>query len=652
MSKPPSSILRNRNFILLWCAYTASALGDHLSEMALLYMQDATHRQDATRISAIMLFAFMLPYVLLGPAMGWLADRLPRKRIMITADLIRMAFMFSFAGIFALIFNTFAGEDWPQHLTSSTGFPLLSPWLYALPLLFLGTFAAMFSPSRAAMLPTLIRNDQIIRGNGLMNAMGPIASIASFLIGGMLIKAYAHQAPRISFLADGATFLASATLLCFIFPPARRSQAINPSAQKRSLMDGFRYCRSHRRVIELISFTMIFWSSAAAIRSVIPALVGHAGGEVSDIAYLNAALGIGMLFGAFVIAKLGDALKSELAISWSFIGAGLSVAWLALGWFTGAESTTPTALGGSRGFSGSYVGLFLTGAFGSGVLVSTNALLQKVVPDIFRGRVFGVRDVASMGGLLLATGWLAIPPWRTIDRYVPLLLALVAGAMLASGIIAIITRLKRGRFRPSACFWKNLNDFYCWFWQHARRVGICTVPIDGPVIVAVNHNSTLDPFVLASGIPNRMPGYMIAREYAEIPVFHWLIKSIECVPVNRSGVDTASVKAALRHLKAGKLLVVFPQGRIQDPTEPIELQDGLALLALRSGAPVIPAYVSGIKYCDAVVKPLLRRCHAVVRFGPPVDLSKWKGREKDRAIYHDVVEHIMDEVMALRPADD
>jgi 1-acyl-sn-glycerol-3-phosphate acyltransferase len=648
----PTSILRNRNFILLWCAYTTSALGDHLSEMALLYMQDATHREDATRISAIMLFEFMLPYFLLGPAMGWLADRLPRKRVMIAADLVRMAFMFSFAGIFSLIFDTFAGKDWPEHLTSTTGFPLLSPWLYAAPLLFTGVFAAMFSPARAAMLPTLIRNDQIIRGNGLMNAMGPIASIASFLIGAALIEAYAGQAPRISFLADGATFLASAALLCFIFPPARRSRSIEPSKQKRTLMDGFRYCRAHRRVIELISFTVIFWSAAAAIRSVIPALVGHAGGQVSDIAYFNAALGIGMLFGAFVVALLGDALKSEIAISWSFIGAGLSVFALAAGWFLVTPPSAPIALGPGRGFAGNYVALFLTGAFGSGVLVSTNALLQKVVPDVFRGRVFGVRDVAAMGGLLMATGWLAIPPWKTIDRYVPLLLALVAGAMLAAGIITVIMRLKRGRFSVAANFWINGNYFYCWLWQRARRVGICTVPVEGAAIIAANHNSTLDPFVLAAGLPNRAPSFMIAKEYTRIPVFRWLTESIECVPVNRSGEDVASVKAALRHLKAGKLLVIFPQGRIQHPDEPVELQDGLAMLALRSGAPVIPAYVSGIKYRNAIVTPFLMRHHSAVRFGPPVDLSKWKGREKDRSAYHDVVQHVMHDIVALKPIDD
>ena len=77
----PDLLFRNRNFVLLWAAYAVSAFGDHLSEMGLLDLQDALaeQRHDATRVQAVMLFAFMAPFFLLGPAMGWLADRLPRK---------------------------------------------------------------------------------------------------------------------------------------------------------------------------------------------------------------------------------------------------------------------------------------------------------------------------------------------------------------------------------------------------------------------------------------------------------------------------------------------------------------------------------------------------------------------------------------------
>ena len=639
-STSPASIFRNRNFILLWCAYTASALGDHLSEMAILYMQDATHRADSTRISAIMLFSFFLPYFLLGPVMGWLADRLPRKWTMIAADLIRAAFMFSLTAVFALVFTAYADSNWRAQLAATHSFPSLSPWLYAMPLLITGIFAAMFSPSRAAMLPTLIRQDQIVRGNGLMNAMGPIASIASFLIGAKIVEAFQQDGPRFSFLADAATFLASASLLLFIVPPRRRVSAVARSRGKQSLSEGFRYCRSHRRVIELIAFTVVFWSAASAVRSVIPALVGHIGGEVGDIAYFNAALGIGMLLGAMTLALLGDTLKSDLAIGWSFVGAGLAVIWLAVVWLL------------PIGDVGCYVGMFFTGVFGSGVLVSANALLQKVVPDCFRGRVFGVKDVVSMGGLLLATGFLGIPEWRNIDDYVPWILAVVGAGLLASGITATVVRLKRGRFGPFLTFCKNLSEFYCRLWSRARRVGICTLPLEGPVILAANHNSTLDPFVLTVCSPNRVPGFMIAAEFAKIPIFRRLIEAMECVPVTRSGVDTASVKAALRHLAAGKLLGIFPQGGVQDPAEPPKVREGVGMLALRSGATVIPACISGIKYSDGVFAPFLRRHHAVVRFGKPIDLSPWKGREKDRTAYREVAEHIMERIVALKPERD
>jgi len=570
--------------------------------------------------------------------MGWLADRLPRKWIMISADIVRAVLMASLTAIFAGLFGVFGETDWQATLQSAGTFPRLSPWLYASPLFATGIFAAMFSPSRAAMLPTLIRPEQIVRGNGLMNAMGPIASIASFLIGAKILEVYVDRGPQISFYADASTFLLSAMLVLFIVPPLRRVRiAAGDRPRAGSLVDGFRYCRTHRRVLELIAFTVVFWSAASVVRSVIPALVSHDGGSIPHIGYYNAALGIGMLAGAMFLALLGDGLKSETAVTWSFLGAGLSVGGLVLAWLVewGAIAT--------------YAALFLTGVFGSGVLVGANALLQRVVPDCFRGRVFGVKDVLSMGGLLLATGTLGIPHWESIDRYVPLLLTLVAAALCVSGVVATVTRLRRGRFGTAMCFWANLSALYCRLWPRTRRVGICTVPLEGPVILAANHNSTLDPFVLAATSPNRVPGYMIAVEYARIPLFSRLVKAVECVPVTRSGIDTASVKAALRHLASGKLLGIFPQGRVQDPAEPPKVLAGVGMLALRSGATVIPAHVSGIAYSDGVIGPFFRRHHAEVRYGPPIDLSPWQGREKDRAAHREVAEHIMQAIMSLKP---
>ncbi len=628
-------IFLNRNFILLWCAYTVSALGDHLSEMALLNMQHALDRPDSTRIMAIMTFVFFLPFFLFGPAMGWLADRWPRKWIMITADLVRAAAIAMLFLFFHWLFDALGGSQWDLRdgLGNPTG--LFSPWVYAAPLLIVGTFAAMFSPSRAAMLPTLVRTDQIIRANGLMNAMGPIASIASYLLGAYLVTSFGEQ---MCFRADAITFLASAAFILFISAPPLRAIPRKPNSAGRGLRMGLTYCRSHRRVIELLLFTVIFWSAATVIRSTIPALVkGVFGGTLADIANYNAAVGLGLLTGAFAIGAFGEALKSQIAISWSFLLAGLAILGLAVvfvlqtGFWTGA------------------ICLFLACMFGSVILVSANALLQKIVPDHIRGRVFGVKDVVTIGGVLLATGWLGIPHWQNIDRYVPVILIAVGMVLFITGVWIIRTRLRRGRFRPAVEFWRNLAEFHNRLVARVRRHGPCTIPATGPVILAANHGCSLDPLLLISTSPNRYPSFMVAREYMRVPLFGRIIKLIECIPVNRTGVDTASIKAALRHLADGRVLGIFPQGRIQRPDEPRELQEGVALLALRGGATVIPAHISGAHHSDSVVTPFLRPHRAVVRYGPPVDLSPWQGREKDRTAYREVAEHIMERINVLAP---
>lgn len=623
-------------------------MGDHLSEMALLEMQEATNRPNSTRITAIMLFVFMMPFALFGPVMGYLADRLPRKWVMITADVVRAMVLFSLYACFLWLFDAFEGTSLELRPEADGKPALYSPWLYAAPLFFVGLFAAMFSPARAAMLPTLIRSEQIVRGNGLMNAMGPIASIVSFIIGGYLVVRYG---PALNFRINGLTFLVSALFILAIQPPRRSSIHLAGTPRRRGLLEGVGYCRRHRRVIEIIVFAVLFWAAAGVVRSVIPALVGHVfGGTVTDIGYYNACLGIGMLSGALLLAWLGDAVRSEIAVCWSLKGAGLAVLWLAI------------VAGLQIGKISGGAGLFLTGMFGSGVLVGTNALIQKVVPDFFRGRVFGVKDVTTMLGLLIFLGMLGIPRWENIDDYVVLLLSAVGLVLVSSGIWASRTRLRRGRFGLAITFWKNLNEFYCRFWARVQRDGICTVPAEGPVIVAANHASTLDPFLLTATSPNRFVSFMIAREFARWPIFGRLVEMIECVPVNRTGIDIASIKAALRHLEQGRCLGIFPQGRIQFPEEPIEVREGVGLLALRSGAKVVPAYISGVtqprfsnasKLADfiSVIAPLFRRHRAKVRYGPPIDLSAWRGREKDKEAYREVAEYIMKQINALAAQD-
>lgn len=638
-------LYRNRNFILLWLAYGVSAFGDHVSEMALLKMQDALDPSvtDVTRRNAIMLFAFMAPFFCFGPIFGWLADRLPRRAIMVAADLIR-------AVVILEMFAILTGIH--ERLGHAPGAPL-TVGVAILPLALLGVFAAMFSPARLSLLPTLVRTDQLIRANACTAGLGMIASIASFLVGAMLVERYSVRA---NFVLDAATFLVSAALVFAVRPPAAVHRAPGEHGL-RAVTESFRYVRTHRRVFEVILVSTVFWAGASVVRSIIPALVKDVfGGTYEQIGLFQGLLGVGLLVGSVVLTLLGSALRSELAISWCLKLTGLA----------GLFLTAVVLLAWGR-VAGA-VAIFMVGFFGSGIGVSVNALLQRIVPDSHRGRVFGVNDMFSIAGLLGATGALGIPDWPEIDKHISWITAIVSVALIGTGVWTTRVRLRRGRHGTWLTFWRNLNGFYCAWMPRLRRIGRCTIPVEGPVIVAANHNSVLDPFVLTAGSSIRSIGYMIAKEYAALPLVRGMCRAIEAVPVSRSGNDTASIKAALRHLSNGKVLGIFPTGRIVPRLGPQEPREGVGMLALRSGATVIPAYIDGLRPAYdwtsgtaaqrsrwanlldvlSMILPFFQRHHATVRFGPPVDLSAFAGREKDRDAYAEASARIMDAILVLR----
>ena len=189
-----------------------------------------------------------------------------------------------------------------------------------------------------------------------------------------------------------------------------------------------------------------------------------------------------------------------------------------------------------------------------------------------------------------------------------------------------------GRRPLQLAFVVKLNEFLCRFWYRFRRIGPCTVPSAGPVIVAANHTCTADPLMLCAGCAYRTISFLIAREYAHFPVWRFFVRMIECIPVRREENDVAATRRALRRLRNGRVLGIFIEGRIIPPGQEPQLKDGAALLALRSGATVIPAHISGTIYCDGILKGFLARHRARVRFGTPVDLSDLAGQRNRDAV--------------------
>jgi 1-acyl-sn-glycerol-3-phosphate acyltransferase len=233
----------------------------------------------------------------------------------------------------------------------------------------------------------------------------------------------------------------------------------------------------------------------------------------------------------------------------------------------------------------------------------------------------------TAGVLILGTAFLLVGPWVFIPRPHP-----------APEIRGYLTLLS----------W--LNQFYCAVWHRLDSGGPAPLPDHGPAILIANHTCGIDHLVLQAGC-RRVLGFMIAREYYE----HWLIRPfcliLRCIPVRRDGRDLAATRAALRALEEGRVVPMFPEGRIL-PTSGRELGEGrpgVAFLALHARVPVVPAYISGTPETNDIVKSLVTPSRARVVYGAPIDLSDMPEKPPfDRAMLASVTRRMMDSIRALQ----
>src|ERR671923_902095 len=131
-------------------------------------------------------------------------------------------------------------------------------------------------------------------------------------------------------------------------------------------------------------------------------------------------------------------------------------------------------------------------------------------------------------------------------------------------------------------------------WFRVSRTGRRHIP-DGPVILAANHRSFLDPFVI--GICLRRPMYFMAKkELFENRLQGWLLNCLGAFPVRRGESDEDSVRTALDLLDRGQAVVIFPEGTRIRSGSLAKPKRGVGRLALQSGVPVVPVAVTGTEY--------------------------------------------------------
>jgi 1-acyl-sn-glycerol-3-phosphate acyltransferase len=153
-----------------------------------------------------------------------------------------------------------------------------------------------------------------------------------------------------------------------------------------------------------------------------------------------------------------------------------------------------------------------------------------------------------------------------------------------------------------------------------RSNGAENVPPDGAVIVAANHVSYFDPVVLGCGI-RRPLTYLAKKELFAIPILGAILHGLGAYPTDRSAGGVAAVRAALRVLKEGRCVGIFPEGTRNLRGDAPE-KGGAALLASLSGATVVPAAILGTRE--------VRRMHPIrVIYGEPLHIARIRKADGD-----------------------
>lgn len=179
-----------------------------------------------------------------------------------------------------------------------------------------------------------------------------------------------------------------------------------------------------------------------------------------------------------------------------------------------------------------------------------------------------------------------------------------------------------------------------------RYIDADNVPKTGPVIIAPNHVSYLDPPTAGSGY-RRVTHFMAKQELFKIPVLGWLIKAVGSFPVKQHSADRNALKTALDLLSKGEVVCIFPEGTRSLDGRLLPAQAGIGMIALKSRAPVVPVALIGTNRVLPPHSLFFRFGRVTVVYGRPMTFDDLYDRGLDREAVEEVGRRIMSAIASL-----
>ncbi|MDP6570994.1 MAG: MFS transporter [Candidatus Marinimicrobia bacterium] len=359
------SLIRNSNFALLWAGHLISHAGDAVYAIALPWlMLELTGSKTQT---ALVSMSAYLPAIIFGLLAGSIVDLYNRKWIMIWSDIIRSVLVIVVP--ISLIYG------------------FVSPLLIGVITFSLSAFSTFFYPARDSLIPHIVTQEELPAANSAISVSGQMSHLLGPLFAGVGISilGLTHL-----FTADAVSFLFSVLMISLVKAPSQKPHPHHQVSQWEGIKKGLSFVHEQRGLRRLLLLTFvnnIFIMGPAIIG--LPVFVKEVlRADFTVLAQLEAAMAGGMIAGSFIFWKAIKKWNPVKILLFGIVLDGITYSFLYL---------VENSLAG-------ILVLFIHGIGIPLITVSRTTIIQRSVPDHFRGRIFSMVYMAVMGTTALSVG--------------------------------------------------------------------------------------------------------------------------------------------------------------------------------------------------------------------------------------------------------
>ncbi len=567
------ALLSERRFAPFFFAQFLGAANDNVFKYAftLLVTYRTAEYSTLDPALAVNLIAalFILPFLLFSATSGQIADKFDKSRVMRAVKLLEVGIM----------------------LIAAAGFYLHSFVVLATCTFLMGLHSTLFGPAKYAYLPQVLRSDEIMGGNGLVESGTFVAILLGTLTAGVLIDASSH-----------GPVLAAASCVLLALAGFGASLAIPPTAPAapglqldfnawRVTWDTVQVARRERSVFLSVLGISWLWFFGAIFLTQFPQFARDTlGGAPSVATLLLAVFSVGIGAGSLLCERFSRH-QVELGLV-PFGSIGMTVFTVDL-YFAGqdlpvAQMLTLGAFLGTAAHWRVLADLLLLAMFAGFYSVPLYALIQTRSQAAYRSRIIAANNILNALFLILAAafGATALGVWRwSIPQ-------LFLGTALLNAAVAIYIYTLVPEFLLRFLSWLLISVVY-----RVRKQGTERIPAEGAALIVSNHVSFVDALVLMAMSPRPIRFVMDHRIF-RVPVLSWLFRQVKAIPIASAKEDPQMMAQAFDEVSAalrdGQLVCIFPEGRISDDGELKLFRTGVTRILERDPVPVVPVALQGL----------------------------------------------------------